>query len=69
MHWKYIVRCGIELRITAVRFLNILFTFPTHLSTTYLIVNVADWLLLMPCLLELAISDVDKTNNYSEIVK
>jgi hypothetical protein len=47
------VRCGIELRINAVRFLNILFKFPTHLLTNDLIVDVADWLLLIPDLLKL----------------
>ena len=52
--------CGIEIKITVGRFLNILFTFPIHLSTSDLIVSVAEWLLLMPCLLKLAISDVDQ---------
>jgi hypothetical protein len=64
-YWTYRVTCGIELRITAVRFLNILYTFPNHLSTNDLRVNVPDWLWLMPYLLKLAISDVDQTNNYS----
>jgi hypothetical protein len=64
-YWANRMTCGIELRITAVRFLNILFTFSHHFSTNDLIVNVADWLLFMPCLLKLAISNVNQTNNYS----